>query len=263
MPGYVCCGDRPGRARSAAVSTPLEQAFLAAHEDLPREAPGSEETTALLLQLVGPLPEAPRIVDIGSGTGPATLPLAAATGGEVIAVDAHEPYLARLQARAAISGLGERVRPLVATMDDLPLPDGEADLVWAEGSAYIMGFDAALASWRRLLAPGGTLVLTEAEWTTTDPSPGARQFWDAGYPAMRTTAGNVAAAQQAGYTVAATYLLPDCDWDAYYRPLAARLELLRADGVDPEVLDEVGREIRVREEFGADYGYTGYVLRPR
>lgn len=245
------------------MSTPLERAFRAAHEDLPREAPGSEETTALLLQLVGEIPEAPRIADIGCGTGPATLPLAAATGGKVVAVDLHEPYLRRLQARAATSGLGERVRPLIAPMDDLPLPDGSVDLLWSEGAAYIMGFDAALDSWRRLLAPGGALVLTEAEWTTPEPAPGARAFWDAAYPAMRTTAENVAAAQRAGYTVQAVYLLPDSDWDAYYRPLAHRIELLRSDGAAPAALDEVGREIAVRAEFGAEYGYTAYVLRPQ
>ncbi|ANY05431.1 class I SAM-dependent methyltransferase [Pseudonocardia sp. HH130630-07] len=245
------------------MSTPLEHVFLAAHEDLPREAPGSEETTALLLQLAGELPDRPRIVDIGCGTGPATLPLAAATGGTVTAVDTHEPYLQRLRGRAATAGFGDRVRTLVAPMDDLPLPDGEADVVWSDGAAYIMGFDAALAAWRRLLAPGGVLVLTEAEWTTPEPSPGAREFWDEAYPAMRTTADNVAAAQRAGYTVAATYLLPDADWAAYYRPLAARIELLREEGVDPAGLDAVGREIRVREQHGTEYGYTAFVLRPR
>jgi SAM-dependent methyltransferase len=263
MPASGGCAGAPWGASSGYVSTPLERVFRAAHDDLPREAPGSEETTALLLQLAGELPDRPRIVDIGCGTGPATLPLAAATGGDVTAVDLHEPYLRRLQARAVVSGLGDRVRPLAAPMDDLPLPDGGFDLVWSEGAAYIMGFDAALARWRRLLAPGGVLVLTEAEWTTPAPSAGARAFWDAGYPAMRTTADNVAAAQRAGYTVQAVYLLPDSDWEAYYRPLAARIELLRADGVDPAALDEVGHEIGVRDRFGAEYGYTAHVLRPR
>jgi SAM-dependent methyltransferase len=145
-------------------------------------------------------------------------------------------------------------------MQDLPLPDGSADLVWAEGSAYIMGFDAALAAWRRLLAPGGVLVLTECEWTTTEPSAGAREFWDPAYPGIRTTDGNVRAALDAGWTVAATYLLPDSDWTAYYVPLTARIDALRAEGVDGTSLDEVAREIDVRRAHGADYGYTGYVL---
>jgi hypothetical protein len=34
-------------------------------------------------------------------------------------------------------------------MQDPPLDDGSADLIWAEGSVYIMAFDAALRSWRR------------------------------------------------------------------------------------------------------------------
>lgn len=241
----------------------LEQLFRAAHDGLPRQAPGSEATTRLLLRLAGPLPPRPRIVDVGSGTGASALVLAAATDGEVVAVEDHRPFLAELRRAADAAGLGGRVRPLAARMEALPLPDGTTDLVWAEGSAYVMGFDAALAAWRRLLAPGGALVLTEAEWTTPDPSPGARAFWDAAYPAMRTTAGNVAAAQEAGWTVAAAYLLPDADWAAYYDPLAARIAALRAGGADAAALDEVGAEIAVRRAHGADYGYTGYVLRPR
>ena len=238
-------------------------AFWLAHEGLPRDAPGSPDTTRLLLRLAGPLPDRPRVLDIGCGTGAATLVLASATGGEVIGVDTHRPSLDRLVADARAAGLGDRVRAVRASMTDLPLPARGIDLVWAEGSAYLMGFDAALRGWRRLLAPGGVLVLTEAEWSTPQPSPGARAFWDAGYPAMRTTADNVAAAASAGWTVAATYLLPDSDWAAYYDPLAERIERLRRQGVDPAVLDDVSQEIAVRRRHGADYGYTGYVLRPR
>ncbi len=234
----------------------MDTLFLAAHTGLPREAPGSPATTRLLLALAGPLPDRPRVVDIGCGPGSSTLLLTELTGGDVLGVDTHEPFLDELRRRGG--------RGLNAPMQDLPLAAGSADLIWAEGSAYIMGFDAALAAWRPLLARGGVLVLTEAEWTTPDPAPGARAFWDAGYPAMRTTAGNVAAAQDAGWTVAATYLLPDADWDEYYSPLATRLAELRAahPGSAAE-LDAIGEEITVRETHGADYGYTGYVLRPR
>jgi SAM-dependent methyltransferase len=233
-----------------------EDLFFTAHSGLPREAPGSAATTRLLLTLAGPLPPRPRVVDIGCGPGTSTLLLAELTGGDVLGVDTHAPFLDELRRRG---GTG-----LQASMEDLPLADGSADLLWAEGSAYVMGVDAALAAWRRLLAPGGVLVLTEAEWTTPDPAPGARAFWDDAYPAMRTTAGNVAAAQAAGWTVAATYLLPESDWDAYYGPLAERLAALRAEHPGSAAdLDAIGHEITVRAEHGADYGYTAYVLRPR
>lgn len=239
------------------------EVFWRAHERLPREAPGSPETTRLLLRLAGPLPAAPRIVDIGAGTGPASVLLALESGGTVTAVDLHEPFLAQVTARAHAAGVADRVGVLAAPMEALPLAAGSVDLLWAEGSAYIMGFDAALAAWAPLLAPGGALVLTEAEWTTPRPSAGARAFWEAGYPAMRTTAGNVAAAQDADWDVLATYRLPESDWAQYYGPLAARIEELRGQGVDPEALAQVAQEIDIRAEHGADYAYTGYVLRPR
>ena len=237
--------------------------FFRAHTGLPREAPGSEATTLLLLRLAGELPPGPRIVDLGSGAGPAAVPLAVATGGAVTAVDLHRPFLDDLLVRAERAGVSDRVSAIVADMSDPPLDEASVDLIWAEGSAYAIGFDVALTAWRRFLAPGGRLVLTEAEWAVPDPSDEARAFWAEGYPAMRDTAGNVAAATAAGYRVLAVYRLPASDWAAYYGPLAVRLDELRAAGEDPELLDAVGAEIGVWERSAGDYSYTGYVLTPR
>ncbi|WP_341256947.1 MULTISPECIES: SAM-dependent methyltransferase [Gordonia] len=236
--------------------------FMHVHSGLPREAPGSQATLGLLLQLAGDLPGQPRILDVGCGTGPAAVPLAVATGGTVTGVDLHEPFLAGLAERAAREGVADRVTGVAASMDDLPVEPGTVDLLWSEGSAYIMGFDAALRAWRPLLSERGVLVLTECEWLTDTPSDEARDFW-AAYEGMRSTPGNVAAAWEAGYRVLATYVLPDTDWDEYYEPLAARIDSLRADGFDPDVLDAAAAEIGVRHRNSSDFGYTAYVLKPR
>ncbi|GAB17317.1 putative methyltransferase [Gordonia effusa NBRC 100432] len=240
-----------------------EELFFRAHAGLPRQAPGSESTTRTLLRLAGQLPENPRVLDIGSGPGSSSILLAQLTTGHVTAIDTHDPFLAELTERAKTADVSDSIATLNAPMEDIPLPDGCADLIWAEGSAYLMGFDAALASWRRLLADDGVIVLTEAEWLTPAPSTGAKTFWDEGYPAMRTTGENVTAAMQSGYEVRAVYVLPDDDWAQYYDPLTQRIAELRAAGVDEYFLSMLGQEISIRASHGHDYAYTGYVLRPR
>ncbi|MEU3777575.1 bifunctional class I SAM-dependent methyltransferase/N-acetyltransferase [Streptomyces sp. NPDC032472] len=237
---------------------------------MPRQAPGSDATTRHLLSLCGPLPARPRALDLGCGPGRSALVLAGeagAQGAEVTAVDLYDGFLDELRTAAAARGLGDRVRPVRADIGALPCADGSFDLVWAEGSAYLIGFDRALADWKPLLAPGGTLVLTECEWTVDEPSAGARAFWDAAYP-LRSTARNIAAAQAAGYRVLGVHRLPDSDWVEYYGPLAARVAEAGAPGgtaPDPAAaaaLAAVREELAVRERHGHEYGYTGYVLQP-
>ncbi|MFD7319833.1 GNAT family N-acetyltransferase [Streptomyces sp. NPDC059875] len=240
----------------------LYTAFFALHHGLPRQGPGSDSTTRRLLAIAGPLPERPRVLDLGCGPGRSALLLTSEAGAEVTAVDLHEPFLDELRQAADARGLGGSVRTLNADMGKLPFPDGSFDLVWAESSAYALGFDTALREWRRLLAPGGTLVLTECEWTVDEPSQEARTFWAEHY-ALRTTAGNTAAAVEGGYHVLGVVPQPESDWDEYYGPLAER-----ADAADPtvpgmaEALASTRAELAMRRDHGGEYGYTGYVLRP-
>ncbi|MYQ39502.1 Predicted N-acetyltransferase YhbS [Streptomyces sp. LamerLS-316] len=240
-------------------------AFFALRHRLPRQNPGSDATTRRLLALAGPRPDRPRVLDLGCGPGRAALLLAAEAGAEVTAVDLHQPFLDELTEAAAARGLGDRIRTVRADMKDLHGPgfaDGSYDLVWAEGSAYIVGFDTALRDWRRLLAPGGTMVITECVWTTGSPSAGARAFWDR-HASLRPVAGNTAAAVEAGFHVLGVLVQPDSDWDEYYGPLAARAATAdpSAPGM-PEALAGTREELDVRRRYGAEYGYAGYVMRP-
>ncbi|MEV7374408.1 bifunctional class I SAM-dependent methyltransferase/N-acetyltransferase [Streptomyces sp. NPDC090301] len=236
--------------------------FFALHHGLPRQGPGSDATTRRLLALSGPLPERPRVLDLGCGPGRSALLLAAEAGAEVTAVDLHEPFLAELRRSAADRGLDGSIHTHRADMGALPFPDGSFDLVWAESSAYAIGFDRALAEWRRLLAPGGTLVLTECVWTTGEPGPAARAFWEQHYP-LRTVTELSAAAIGAGYHVLGSFLQPEGDWAEYYGPLAAHADA--ADTAVPGMAEAVAgarAEIAMRREHGSEYGYAGFVLRP-
>jgi SAM-dependent methyltransferase len=111
------------------------------------------------------IPDRPRIVDLGAGTGTGTLALAQhLPDAEVIAVDVDEQMLDHLRHKAESLGVAGRVRTVQADLDQ-PWPDlGPADLVWASASLHHMAdprrtLSQALAT----LRPGGVLMATEGD----------------------------------------------------------------------------------------------------
>ncbi|MFB7264903.1 transferase, partial [Streptomyces nojiriensis] len=72
--------NSPDAARDPDGVDDFTHAFFALHHGLPRQAPGSDASTRHLLSLCGPLPERPRVLDLGCGPGRSVLPLAAEMG---------------------------------------------------------------------------------------------------------------------------------------------------------------------------------------
>jgi SAM-dependent methyltransferase len=239
------------------------EAFWALHAELPKQGPGSEASTLRALAACGALPAAPRVLELGCGTGRASLTLARATGGHVTAVDTWAPSLAVLRARAAERGLAQRIEAMQQSMGALELGPRMFDLVWSESAVYTIGFDAALRAWRPLLAPGGALAISELAWLGPPAPERAHRFWRAAYPAMRGHEDNLRALSIAGYALAASFPLPDADWEeGYYAELSRRIPALRASCAEPEaraVLDAAEEEIAVFRERARSFGYVFYV----
>jgi len=248
--------------------------FFEIHADLPQQGPGEDASTRRALQLVTDrLPVAPRVLDLGCGTGRQTRVLAELLDGEIVAVDNHRPYLDRLAAQVQQAPSRADVRPVEADLHDLPGALGPAgaapfDMVWAEGSLYLLGLEAALSMIHALLRPEGVLAFTELTWLTAEPSDEARAFWAAEYPAMQTAAADRALVRDAGFDLVGDFALPEAAWwEDYYRPIEKRLGRLRDEhAAAPELLDVIAAtqaEIDLYRAHAEEYGYVFYVAQKR
>lgn len=247
--------------------------FMALHRDLPRQGPGEADVTREALARIPDLPQRPRIVDLGCGPGAQTLHLLEAVeGSTVVAVDLMPQMLEELRARAAAAHLSDRLTLVLADMGAPPreeVPPASFHLVWSESAAYAIGFERALRTWRHLLLPGGFIAVSELAWLIPpDEAPeAARTFWATEYPAMRSRAENNAVFESAGFELASSFVLPPSAWDAYYRPLEARLEGFAETYADTplalEVVEDTRKEIDVRRRYGESFGYVFHVGRMR
>jgi len=238
--------------------------FFELFEALPRQGPGSRECTAAALALCRGLPSSPAVVDLGCGAGAQTLDLAELTGGSVVAIDNHAPFIDQLQRSIAGRGLAGRVRALVGDMADPGLPPASFDLAWSEGALYNIGIESALGACRRLLRPGGCLAFTDAVWLRDNPPAEIQAIFDQEYPAMGRAEDVTAMLERGGFQLLGRFTLPDeAWWIDFYTPMEQRIESMRQRyAQDPEaleIIDGLAGEPVMHRRFCAWYGYEFFV----
>ena len=242
----------------------LDAVFRDIHQGLPRQGPGTDAATLAALGLCAGLPAPARVLDIGCGPGMQSLAIARSRNAQVVAVDVDETFLAQLNQSARAAVLADRITTRALDMNELPFNDGEFDLVWSEGAAYIMGFAAALRQWRPLLRPGGYLMVSELCWTTHPRPRPVAEFFAEAYPPMTDVASRLADIAAHSYDVVGHLTLPDEGWwTHYYTPLEKKLPSLRAryahDQAAGELIDATQREIDMRRQYSDAYCYEYFV----
>ncbi|MFO7686770.1 MAG: class I SAM-dependent methyltransferase [Desulfobacterales bacterium] len=156
----------------------------------------------------------PLFLDIGCGSGQATIELARLSGSSVVGIDTDATALSELRRRIEVDRLGQRIEIVNASLFDVSFADESFDLLWEEGVLHLLDSTRSLPVCRRLLKPGGFLVMHETV------------VW---FESIRA---NLSAD---GFGIVNEYLLPKrCWWTDYYAPLEDRIRLLR---------EERGREI--------------------
>ena len=230
--------------------------------DMDKLSPGDD---SLSLYVLRSLPEHrfAVVVDAGCGAGRQTFVLADELKTPIHAVDSYQPFLERLSQRANEKGLAQMVRMHCMDMKDIPGVFPTIDLLWAEGTAYNIGFANALTTWAKAIRPRGFAVVSELCWLRDKIPDAVKKFFESGYPEMQSVEQNIQTAEEAGFELFNTYTLPKEAWvKDYYDVLEPRAKSL-ARHSDLAVRDfavETLKEIETFKISEDSYGYVFYLL---
>jgi len=248
----------------------MPKVFYEVHSNLPREGPGSNESTDRAFKSLKNLPTKPRILDIGCGPGMQTIELAKISGGEIEALDNHQPFLDQLNLNAKKEGLSDRIKIINGDMFNLNYVKESFDIIWCEGAIFIIGFKKGLTEWRPLLVNNGYLVLSELSWVKKNAPAELQSYMKAIYAEIESSGPkgideNIVTANKLGFNALNSFTLPKKDWwDNYYSPIETKLPSLKAKYKDdPEALQfltSTEMEIEIYRKYSDYYGYVFYVL---
>jgi ubiquinone/menaquinone biosynthesis C-methylase UbiE len=146
----------------------------------------------------------------------------------VTGIDIDVDALQRLEERVKAADMTDRVHIVQGSLKTMDFPAATFDILWAEGSVFVIGFQQALRDWKRFLKPGGYLVLHDAVGDLEQKK--------------REVAAH-------GYRLIDSFILgSDVWWSEYYEPLGRAVQRIRRQKpADPQLvaaLERVEREIQ-------------------
>jgi len=244
----------------------MDNIFFEIFESLPRQGPGDEGSTTRAFQMLTELSECPEILDVGCGSGAQTLVLARLSSGSITALDNHAPFIDILKRKARQAELERKIHCVVGDMAAMGFRGKSCDVIWSEGSANLMGFAAALKSWKALLERRGYLVVSELVWFKKEPPQEIKDYLAAAYPDMKYYEDICSIVESTGYEMIGYFPLPSRSWwTDYYAPAEKKLAEMRCEyqsNKDAQsIFDSFQLEIDMHRRYSRYYGYGFYVMR--
>lgn len=234
--------------------------FFKVYEKMVRQGPGSKATTLRVIDKINSLTKATRILEIGCGKGESCLVLAKNTDAHIIAVDNHQPFLDHISEQAALSACEKRIQAVNMSMFNLDFEPASFDLIWAEGSAYFMGFERAIEEWRKLIRERGFLFISDAVWLVEKQSPDCRDYWKIEYPNMKNIEQRKKQVLNMGYSIEDWFILPREDWKRFFDDMEFCVsKAIRESGMT-RTFKNILKGIEIDKRYGCEYGYLCMVL---
>jgi ubiquinone/menaquinone biosynthesis C-methylase UbiE len=244
----------------------INQYFFEVFEAVPRQGPGSKTETVKAFNLADELPNNPVILDVGCGKGKQTLDLAAISDGHITAMDMHQPFLLELQKVIRKKNLQHRISTLVGDMASLPFVENQFDMIWAEGSIYIIGYHRAMSEWKKYLQTKGYLVFTDCVWMQENPPLELVKYWDNEGLKLPTINQIKEKAVESGYEVITHFTLSHASWrKEFYDHIDKVLEVVKqkykGNVEAQDTFFAIDKEIEVFDKYHEYFGYEFFVLK--
>jgi len=194
----------------------MERYFYELFEALPRQGPGDDLSTEKAFRMLANLPQRPDILDVGCGSGTQTRVLAKLSGGTITALDNRAPILEILNRNIAGTEVAGNIHTVAGDMHKMGFAEESFDVIWAEGSSFIMGIEQALVAWRPLLRRNGYLAISDLVWFKKDVPEEIKNFFSAVDPNLKSYEDIFPVIDNAGYTLIDSFTLPDESWWTNY-----------------------------------------------
>jgi demethylmenaquinone methyltransferase/2-methoxy-6-polyprenyl-1,4-benzoquinol methylase len=166
------------------------------------------------------------LLDVATGTAAVAIELARRSGCRVVGLDQSPEMLSAGRERVEAAGLGDRIRLVEGSADQLPFADGSFDgLTFTYLLRYVDDPEATLRELARVVRPGGTMAALEFGL----PSGIWRPLWELYVRIGLPVAGRLISP---GWQEVGAFLGPSIREFHAHLPLRRQLELWRSAGLE-------------------------------